>query len=304
MAVPDYQNLMLPLLRLCGDGEIHTLPEAVEAFASEFNLTDEERKQRLPSGRMTVLYNRTGWARTYLAKAGLLDSPVRGKFRITRRGEDVLTSSPVKIDAKFLATFKEFREFRDGQPKSLVIQDVARAEAEEERTPEEILEASYQQLREDLVGDLLKQINSETPVFFEKLVVELLLKMGYGGSRLDSGQSIGGPGDEGIDGVINEDRLGLDVIYIQAKLWDRPVGRPEIQKFVGALSGQRARKGVFITSSSFTREAVDYARAIETRVVLLDGRELAQFMIDFDLGVSTTASYHIKQIDTDYFSEV
>lgn len=291
---------MLPLLRFAGDGAEHSLREAIEALAGEFKLSDEERRELLPSGQQEIFDNRVGWARTYMKKAGLLRTTRRGFFEITERGNDALKKKPARIDGKFLEQYQEFREF-----KSLRRQPAANGEQEElelTRTPEEALERAYQNLRSDLAADLITQIKQSPPSLFERLVVELLVKMGYGGSRKDAGKAIGKSGDEGIDGIIKEDRLGLDIIYIQAKRWENTVGRPEIQKFAGALQGQRARKGIFITTSDFSSEAHDYASRIESKIILIDGEQLAQMLIDHNIGVSPVASYEIKRVDSDYFT--
>ena len=300
MAIPDYQATMLPLLRFASDGAEHSLRDAIEALAQGFKLSDEERRELLPSGQQAVFDNRVGWARTYMKKAGLLRTTRRGFFEITERGIDALKENPSKIDGKFLEQYQEFREF-----KSLRHQPAQSREQEElelTRTPEEALERAYQNLRNDLAVDLIIQIKQSPPSLFERLVVELLVKMGYGGSRKDAGKAIGKSGDEGIDGIIKEDRLGLDIIYIQAKRWENTVGSPEIQKFAGALQGQRARKGIFITTSDFSSEAHDFASRIETKIILIDGEQLAQMLIDHNIGVSPVANYEIKRIDSDYFT--
>lgn len=302
MAIPDYQSIMLPLLKFAGDQEEHSLRQAIDSLAQEFQLSDEERKQLLPSGQQEVFKNRVAWARTYMKKADLLDSTRRGYFRITDRGLSVLTKNPPKINVHFLEQFEEFRHFRSVRHKKEEKEQGQEAEIQE-TTPEEALETAYQSLRDDLGSDLLQQIKTSSPSLFEKIVVELLVKMGYGGSRQDAGRAIGKSGDEGIDGIIKEDRLGLDIIYIQAKRWENTVGRPEIQKFAGALQGQRARKGIFITTASFSREAVDYASRIENKIVLIDGERLAQLMIDHNLGVSPISTYEVKRIDSDFFTE-
>ncbi len=302
MTILDYQSIMLPLLKFAGDQEEHSLRQAIDSLAREFQLSDEERKQLLPSGQQEVFNNRVAWARTYMKKAGLLDSTRRGYFKITDRGVSVLAKNPPKINVHFLEQFEEFRHFRSLRHKKE--EKEQRHEAEiQETTPEEALETAYQGLRDDLGNELLQQIKSSSPSLFEKIVIELLVKMGYGGSRQDAGRAIGKSGDEGIDGIIKEDRLGLDIIYIQAKRWENTVGRPEIQKFAGALQGQRARKGIFITTASFSREALDYASRIENKIVLIDGEQLAQLMIDHNLGVSPMATYEVKRIDSDFFAE-
>jgi len=303
MPIPDYQTLMLPLLRLAADGQEHTKRDAVETLAKQFDLTTTERAQLLPSGRQKIFDNRVGWANSYLKKANLLEAPRRGALRITQRGKQVLEQNPKRIDVKFLDQFPEFVEFRDATKAQRGSGRAEPIEASTDKTPEEALELAHQSIRQALAGELLARMLSCSPEFFEGIVVELLVKMGYGGSRRDAGERIGQSGDGGVDGIIKEDRLGLDAIYIQAKRWQGSVGRPEIQKFVGALQGQRAKKGVFITTSTFTADAVDYASKIDTKVVLIDGELLATLMMDFDLGVSVTATYSVKRIDSDYFDE-
>jgi restriction system protein len=301
MAIPDYQTLMLPLLEILSDGEEHLLRETVQELADKFGLTDEERGQLLPSGVSTVIGSRVGWARTYLQKAGLIESTRRGCFQISPRGRSVLKKKPSKIDVEFLRRYPEFLDFQSTK------REKERGQAElgvnNEATPEEALDSAYQKLRADLEADLLEKIKGVTPSFFERLVIDVLVKMGYGGSREDAGKAIGRSGDGGIDGIIKEDRLGLDFIFIQAKRWDGSVGRPEIQRFAGALQGHRARKGVFITTSNFTREAEEFSKSIDTKIVLINGSQLAKLMIDLNVGISTKGSYEIKKIDSDYFEE-
>ena len=302
MAIPDYQSCMLPFLRYLSDRAEHTLRDAEESLAEHFKLSPAERAELLPSGQQGIFKNRIGWARTYLKKAALLESPKRGVFKITERGIKTLTSNPAKIDAKYLEQFPEFIEFRDASKPE--IGATAPVELlQSKTTPEEAIDLAHQGLREQLAAELLGRILGCSPTFFKQLVVELLVKMGYGGSRRDAGERIGQTGDGGIDGIIKEDRLGLDTIFIQAKQWQGSVGRPEIQKFVGALQGQRAKKGVFITTSSYTADATDYATRIDTKVVLIDGKQLAGLMIDFDVGVAPAATYVVKRIDSDYFEE-
>ncbi|MFG6439296.1 restriction endonuclease [Pelomonas margarita] len=293
---------MLPLLKSAQDGGEHTMRQTVERLAVDFNLSQEEQTELLPSGQQAVFTNRVAWARFYLKKAGLIDSPRRGSLKITERGLSVLANSPTTIDNKFLDQYQEFKEFRESSKSPQMVQSPTSTE-EELQTPEENLEQAHQRIRSELAEELLQKILVCSPAFFEHLVVELLVKMGYGGSRKDAGERVGQSGDGGIDGIIKEDRLGLDTIYIQAKRWQGTVGRPEIQKFVGALSGQRAKKGVFIATSRFTADAIEYVSLIETKVVLIDGGKLAALMIDFDVGVSTQATYVIKKIDSDYFEE-
>ena len=302
MAVPDFQSLMLPLMEFAADGQEHSLREARDFLAKRLGVTDAEREELLPSGRQAVYDNRVAWAKTYLQQAGLLNSIRRGFFRITDRGRQLLAEKPDRIGIKLLDRFPEFVEFHKASPKKESSAEET-PEAQEKATPEEMLETAHQQIRNDLAADLLKRIKAAPPSFFERLVVELLVKMGYGGSRREAGKAIGKSGDEGIDGIINEDRLGLDTIYIQAKRWEGTVGRPEIQRFVGALHGKRARKGVFLTTGSFSVDAQDYVSRIDPKVVLIDGWELSELMIDFGLGVTTTATYEIRRVDSDYFGD-
>jgi len=296
MAIPGFQSLMLPLLRFAADGEEHSMKDVRNAFADQLGLNDEEREELLPSGQQSRLTNRVAWAKTYLERVGLLLKTGRGLFRITDTGRQCLTDPPDKIDSRFLFKYPGFAEFRQRSAEG----DEWAEEPAQTKTPEEALEQAYQQIREDLAADLLEQVKLVSPRFFERLVLDVMLKMGYGGYSGDGSVSMPGA-DAGIDGVIQEDRLGLDVIYIQAKRWESPVGRPEIQKFVGALHGKRARKGVFITTTKFTREAIDYAAGIDSKVVLIDGMRLAQLMIDYDVGVSRVHTYEMKRIDSDYF---
>lgn len=304
MAVPDFQSIMLPLLRQVADRKDHTLKSLVDGLADHFNLTDDERTELLPSGRQPRFYNRVIWASTYLRKAELLSSPKRATVSITDRGLDVLNSGVERISISYLNRFPEFVAFqtakRDTRPAS---QEAT--EQEDAQTPEEILDSAYEQIRATLGQELLSKVQSLTWMDFERLVVQLLVRMGYGGSVKDAGRALAKSGDEGIDGTIKEDKLGLDIIYIQAKKWQtgNTVGRPEIQKFVGALAGQGAKKGIFITTSSFSREARDYVPRNETKIVLIDGEELTQLMIDHDLGVTLQQTYAVKRIDSDFFGE-
>jgi len=303
MPIPDFQTLMLPLLRYASDGMEHTLHETEVFLAQEFNLTKEERSQLLASGKQPVFSNRIGWARLHIKKAGLVELPRRGFFKITERGRLVLQAEPQRIDIKFLGQFSEYIEFRESNKSSQTDNKPAPQQIPFEQTPEESLDQAYQTLRKELAQEILSRTLTCSPAFFEHLVVELLVKMGYGGSRRDAGERIGQSGDGGIDGIIKEDRLGLDTIYLQAKRWQGSVGRPEIQKFVGALQGQRARKGVFLTTSTFTADATSYVTHIDTKVVLIDGEMLANLMIDFDVGVSISTTYTLKRIDSDYFDD-
>lgn len=304
--IPDYQSLMLPLLRLVADGQEHNYRDLIESLAIEFKVTDEERKELLASGSQAIFDNRVGWAKTYLKKARLLDSPKRAIFVITELGRQTLANNPNQIDAKFLKQFPSFLEFLNtSRNQNETEYDVTGSFENTEQTPEESLDKAYQRIRKSLASELLARVVDLSPAFFERLVVELLVKMGYGGSIKDAGKAMGKSGDEGIDGTIKEDKLGLDIIYIQAKRW-RPgniVGRPELQKFVGALAGQGAKKGIFITTSSFTKEALEYTPRNETKIVLIDGEQLTQLMIDYNLGCTTQQVYELKKIDSDYFGE-
>lgn len=304
--IPDYQSLMLPLLKLVADGQEHKYRDLMENLAVEFDVTDEERKELLASGNQAIFDNRVDWAKTYLKKAGLLDSPKRATFVITDIGTQTLRKNPDRIDAKYLRQFPAFLEFQNtSRGNNETDQDKMTVTETSEQTPEENLDRAYQRIRKSLASELLNKVVDLPPAFFERLVVELLVKMGYGGSIKVAGRAIGKSGDEGIDGTIKEDKLGLDIIYIQAKRWKHGnvVGRPELQKFVGALAGQGAKKGIFITTSNFTKEALEYAPRNETKIVLIDGEQLSQLMIDYDLGCTTQQTYQLKKIDSDYFGE-
>jgi restriction system protein len=306
MAIPDYQSVMLPLLRHAADEQEHSVREAIEVLADQFRLTDEERKELLPSGRQATFDNRVGWARTYMKKAGLLESPRRSYFKITDRGLRALKVNPEAINNKFLEQYPKFREFKTrSNTKGLDGESEAEPGLTQapEQTPREAMENAYDALRTQLARELLEQIMSSSPRFFETLVVDLLVNMGYGGTRRDAGEAVGGSGDEGIDGIIKEDRLGLEVVYIQAKRWKDTVQRPEIQKFVGALRGQNARKGVFITTSNYSKGARQFAEGLQDKVVLIDGEMLSNLMIDHGVGVTPEAAYEIKRVDSDYFNE-
>lgn len=303
--IPDYQTLMLPLLKLVSDGQEHKYRDIIENLATEFEVTDEERKELLASGNQAIFDNRVGWAKTYLKKAGLLDSPKRAVFVITDLGRQTLSRKPDRIDAKYLRQFPAFLEFQNASRNDNETEEEIATIEIHEQTPEENLDKAYQRIRKSLASELLNKVIELSPAFFERLVVELLVKMGYGGSIKDAGKAMGKSGDEGIDGTIKEDKLGLDIIYIQAKRWKtgNVVGRPEIQKFVGALAGQGAKKGIFITTSNFTKEALDYTPRNETKIVLIDGEQLAQLMIDYSLGCATQQTYELKKLDSDYFGE-
>jgi restriction system protein len=297
MAIPDFQTLMLPLLRIAADGAEHSLAESRSPLADEFGLTDDERAELLPSGQQPRFNNRVAWAKVYLERAGLFAKTRRAHFQITPRGTEVLADPPARIDIAFLKRFPEFDDFREKQT------DAPAGGTIEDETPEETLQAAYQTIRDTLASEILALVKAASPSFFEHLVLDLMLKMGYGGSREKAGSLTNEGADAGIDGIINEDQLGLDVIYLQAKRWENTVGRPEIQKFVGALHGRRAKKGVFLTTSTFSQDAIDYVASVDPKVVLIDGLTLAQLMIDFNVGVSRSHLYEIKRIDSDYFAE-
>jgi len=302
VAVPE--TIMHPLLELHADGQEHTVASLRGQLAEYFELSPEERAERLTSGRQTRFANRVGWASTYLVKTGLLERPRRGVTRIRPRGSEILEREPERIDLQVLSQFPELHAFRAGQ----ALDDTPPVEPEEaaetpSATPDEVMETAYEQLRSALAEELLDRVKDQTPTFFEHLVLDVLHSMGYGGRRRAGTERLGRTGDEGLDGVIREDKLGLDVIYVQAKRWQNPVGRPVIQGFVGALQGARASKGVLITTSTFTNDAQSYAANVSPRVILVDGRELAELMLDHDVGVSSSTRYEIKRIDEDYFVE-
>lgn len=302
MAIPDFQSIMLPLLKSMADGQVTDLASRRKYLATSLGLSKEELETPLPSGTQPIFTNRVAWAAVYLQKSGLLARPKRGHYQITDRGKEVLAQKPEKIDVKFLLQFPEMKAFRTrkktGAAETETSEDIAA-----EETPEESLEKAYEQLRSTLADEVLSNVKSCSPSFFEHLVVELLVAMGYGGSRRDAGMAIGKASDEGIDGIIKEDKLGLDTIYVQAKRWSDSVSRPEVQKFVGALQGKHARKGVFLTTSTFSAGAREYASGIDPKVVLIDGETLAELMIDHGVGVSTHAIYELKKLDSDYFIE-
>jgi restriction system protein len=302
MAVPDFQTMMLPFLRLTQDQQEHSLREIANSLVKHYNLTLEDTEERVPSGVQTKLDNRVSWISTYFKKTGVVEYTKRGHFKITNRGLDLLNQNLTKIDLKVLQQFPEFAEFRSPKNKKVKNHPV-QILTEESETPEESLETAYRTILNALAIEILDKVKSCSPSFFERLVVELLVAMGYGGTLQDAGKAVGKSGDGGIDGIIKEDRLGLDVIYLQAKRWEGNVSRPEIQKFAGALLGNQARKGVFITTSDFTKEANDYVKSISSNIILINGEELAELMIDYNVGVSVATTYKIKKIDSDYFLE-
>lgn len=299
--IPGFQDIMLPLLRLIKDQKVYSFKELISELADQFKLTAEERKEKLASGSDFTFKNRVGWAKTYLYKAGIIDYPKRGFVKITLRGETVLSEKPSRIDIAYLKRFPELRQFINSDKK----EETKHTDSDQTDTPRDRFENAYKELRSSLASDILDTIKDISPKGFEELVVRLIVAMGYGGSIEDAGQAIGQSGDEGLDGIIKEDRLGLDLIYLQAKRWTKEtkIGRPEIQKFVGALTGKSAKKGIFITTSSFTSEAISYTPG-DIKLALIDGEQLAQLMIDYNVGVATEMTYSIKSIDSDFFDNL
>lgn len=286
---------MLPALQHVADGREHHYRDIVDALANHFSLTDEEREETGSGGQRKSFDSHCSWALINLQEAVLLERTESRYWKITGRGLkvlDALNQEPEEIETAFLQPQPELLNYLNG-----------RWWLVDPPAPAEVIEKNYQQITEELAAELLQKIRDNSPTFFEALVIDLLVKMGYGGTRKDAGRAVGGSGDSGIDGIINEDRLGLDVVYIQAKRWESTVGRPDIQKFAGALQGQRARKGIFITTSDFSKEAREYVQNIDSKIILIDGDQLAQFMIDYNVGVSTVNSYEIKQVDSDYFAD-
>ncbi len=311
MSVPDFQTLMRPILAQLQSGQPRAISDVRTALAMEFELTYEDLAEELPSGRAKSFSNRVGWATTYLYRTGLLTRPRRSVYAITDRGQQVLASNPERVDLRVLAQFPELAAFRSSRQPTAEEADQPQPPAptvtgelvnvHDEETPQERIASAYRELRAALIAELLDSIGDQDSDFFEHLVLDVLQAIGYGGSREDAADRLGQSGDEGVDGVIREDRLGLDQIYVQAKKWSAPVGRPEIQKFFGALHGQRATKGVFITTSTFTRGARDYASGVTPRVILVDGHELAGLMIEYRVGVTPMNTYMLVRIDSDYF---
>lgn len=301
MDIPDYQTIMLPFLKIAEDGKEHSKREALDKLAVIFKLSETELRELLPSGKQELFDNRVGWARTYLKKAGLIDSPSRGYFCITERGLDLLKQNPPRIDVKLLKQYSEFREFisyKNNKDDSMTMR------ADEEATPQENLYNVYQQINEELAKDILQQMKTVSPKSFENIVVDLLVKMGYGGSDKDAARAIGRSGDEGVDGVINQDTLGIDRIYIQAKRWNETtVGHSDIRNFIGALDFKHAERGIFITTSSFTKDVKENVDRSSKRIILIDGDELAKLMITHKVGVSVEDTFELKRVDMDYFIE-
>lgn len=302
MPIPDFQSVMRPVLSTVADGTPLALSELRERIANQFQLSEEEHSERLPSGKQTVINNRVGWARTYLNKAGLLSIPSKGMVQITERGLEALNNGPARITVSWLKQYPEFAVFHSTSPAGSSVPPL-QSEQVEQATPDEQLTAAHQALTQSLADDLLAQVRAASPTFFEQLVVDLMIAMGYGGSRKEAGQATQQTNDDGIDGIIKEDKLGLDVIYLQAKRWSNTVHRPEIDKFIGALTRQRARKGVLITTSDFSSGAREAAMSLDIKVVLIDGLELASLMVENSLGCNVKQVYEVKQLDSDYFIE-
>lgn len=302
MAVPDFQTCMRPLLEFASDGDSHTLAEATSWLGRYFNLTQAELAEFLPSGSQPVFINRVGWAKSYLKKAGMLSYPARARFKIEPRGLEALKNGPERITLAYLRSFPDFARYFSAYTSRSSQSDAPTDASPQELDPKELIEKAVKTLREALAEDILQELKACEPSTFERIVVDVLLAMGYGGNRFEAGKALGKSGDEGIDGVIKEDQLGLDSIYIQAKKWEGVVGRPEIQRFFGALAGQKAGKGIFIATSDFSREAREYVGRIDKRIVLIDGKTLAQLMIDHGVGVSIVSTYTIQRIDQDFFA--
>lgn len=303
MPIPDFQSYMKPILALLSDHVERRITDISERLAEHFKLTANDLDEVLPSGKKSRHYDRVGWAATYMKQAGLLTSPKRAWYQITPRGLQLLSEN-IAVNTEVLRRYKEFLEFqtrtRNGTHDEI---GLMLNEPTSSRTPDEILEVGYQELHNTLAGDLLERLKESSPKFFEQSVLDLLLAMGYGGSQREAAKRVGQSGDGGIDGIINEDKLGLEVIYIQAKRWQNTVGSGAIRDFSGGLDERKAVKGIFITTSDFTRDARDYVSRISKRIILIDGNELAQLMIEYNVGVTPRKTYIVKKIDEDYFSE-
>ncbi len=299
MAVPEFQSFMLPVLNLFSDNNIHTTNECMKAAIDYFKLDENDIKLTVPSGKQTLVANRVYWSLTYLKKSLLLDTIRRGEYIITDRGKALLRTNPKKVDKKLLSQYEEYRLFSN--PVNDTMFSNISDEKNDEITPEENIDKIYKKINEQLADDLLEIILEKDPYYFERLVMDVLTKMGYGDSNNNSNIVTKKSGDEGIDGIINQDKLGLDKIYIQAKRWNENVSRPELQKFVGALSAKKSNKGIFITTSDFTKEAKEYANNLSHTIILINGKDLTKLMIEYNVGVQINYSYDIKKIDNDYF---
>lgn len=303
MAIPGYQDTMGPVLRATADGGEHKVKDIVVDLARQFDLTPEDLAMRLPSGTQGVFVNRVHWATTYLKKAGLLEATGRAQVRITSEGRRVLADPPARVDRSFLLRYPSFVEFAQTKaPKGAEVLAPAGSDAVE-ATPRERIDAAVKELSRDLSDELLRKVKESSPRFFERLVIDLLRAMGYGGSHAEAAALLGRSGDAGLDGVIRQDRLGLEAVYVQAKRWENTVGRPTVQAFAGSLEGARARKGVLLTTATFSPDARAYVRGIEKRIVLIDGPELVSLMVEHNIGVSEEARIEIKRLDNDYFEE-
>jgi restriction system protein len=306
MAVPDFQSLMLPVLRATADGEINSADLRTKV-ANQLNLTDSDLSEMLPSGRQTTFANRIAWANIFLQRAELIEKVRRGVYKISPEGRSALASNPSRIDIHFLERYPNYVEWRrrGATPIADSASDAAEGQSDLSGTPEEQIERSHQALTVALEADALDRVLELSPTFFETLVIDLLIKMGYGGGQPDMGSAVGKSSDGGIDGIIKEDVLGLDIVYMQAKRYAREnsVGRPELQAFAGSLDAHRATKGIFVTTSSFTRGAIEFVDKISKRVILIDGQELAALMVRHNVGVRVRTVYEIKKVDEDYFTE-
>jgi restriction system protein len=306
MPVPEFDEIKAPALQFFADGKLHRLAEVFEVLAKHFGLTEAEQNEMLPSGYQRRWHNRANWACYDLFRAGLLDRPKKGNYIITELGQKVAKEKPALIDRDFLAKFPSFVKFVETRTKkdgSVGEPEPHQGVTEKSNTPQEVIETAYRTLLSGLKSELLGLVKKMDPYRFEQLVVDLLVAMGYGGSREEAAKVTKASNDEGIDGVINEDRLGLDVVYIQAKRWQNTVGRKEIQSFVGALAGQQAHKGIFITTSDFADTAKAYVKNITQKVILVDGDRLADLMLEHNIGVALSHAYKLKRIDSDYFEE-
>lgn len=305
MSVPDFQSFMLPILSLFKDRKNHNIKECKEIAINEFELSEEDIKALVPSGKQTLIENRVYWSLTYLKKSLLIESISRGEYQITDRGFKLLETEPVKIDKKLLSQYKEYRIFSNQEEKENDVKDNNVVEEDNYNTPEENIDRVYRKINDQLAEDLLEVILSKNGYYFERLVMDVLVKMGYGNFREDAKEVTKKSNDGGIDGIINQDKLGLDKIYVQAKKWkDGVVGRPELQKFVGALSERQATKGIFITTSDFTKDAKEYVEKVSQNIVLINGTTLAKLMIEYNVGVQVSYTYEIKKIDNDYFEMI
>ncbi len=309
MAIPDYQTLMLPVLKVAGDGQEHRIGDVVNQLARNFGLTEEEQQQILPSGRQATFANRVGWAKTYLVQAGLLEATKRAHFKITDRGKKCLAEGPQRIDVEYLSQFAEFVQFKErgrapGTEASTSASETSPVPLQSE-TPDELLRSTVKQIETALKKELLDRIHAAPPAFFESLIVALLLAMGYGGSREEAGKIVGRSGDGGIDGVIDQDALGLDRVYVQAKRYvaENGVSEPEIRAFSGSLGAAKANKGVFVTTSYFTQPAQNFAERHPFKIVLIDGERLAALMIRHNVGVRVDETLYLKKMDEDFFGD-